>query len=133
MNPAQWLVRTALLTPQAPALFKGAQLEADYAEFLHRVAALAGGLRAQYGISKGDRVAVFMSNCTEYLEALYAIWFIGAVAVPINAKLHAKEAAWIIAKVQAAQGLPVCGRAAQEQLRKNLENKTSDYIGKWRR
>ena len=36
MNPAQWLVRTALLTPQAPALFKGARLEADYAEFLHR-------------------------------------------------------------------------------------------------
>jgi len=101
MNPAQWLVRTALLTPQAPALFKGARLEADYAEFLHRVAALAGGLRAQYGISKGDRVAVFMSNCTEYLEALYAIWFIGAVAVPINAKLHAKEAAWIIADAQA--------------------------------
>ena len=101
MNPAQWLVRTALLTPQAPALFKGARLEADYAEFLHSVAALAGGLRAQYGISKGDRVAVFMSNCTEYMEALYAIWFIGAVAVPINAKLHAKEAAWIIADAQA--------------------------------
>lgn len=100
MNPAQWLVRTASLTPQAPALFKGAQSEADYAEFLDRVAALAGGLRAQYGVSKGDRVAVFMNNCTEYLEALYAIWFIGAVAVPINAKLHAKEAAWIIADAQ---------------------------------
>ena len=45
MNPAQWLVRTALLTPQAPALFKGARLEADYAEFLHRVAALIGRMR----------------------------------------------------------------------------------------
>ena len=42
MNPAQWLVRTALLAPQAPALFKGARLEADYAEFLNRVAGLAG-------------------------------------------------------------------------------------------
>ncbi|MCH1470282.1 MAG: AMP-binding protein [Planktomarina sp.] len=101
MNPAQWLVRTAALAPQAPALFKGAKLEADYAEFLHRAAALAAGLRAHYGIRKGDRVAVFMSNCTEYLEALYAIWFIGAVAVPINAKLHAKEAAWITADAQA--------------------------------
>ena len=101
MNPAQWLVRTAALAPQAPALFKGSRLEADYAEFLYRAAALAAGLRAQYGIRKGDRVAVFMSNCTEYLEALYAIWFIGAVAVPINAKLHAKEAAWIIADAQA--------------------------------
>ena len=41
MNPAQWLVRTAALAPQAPALFKGARLEADYAEFLYRAAALA--------------------------------------------------------------------------------------------
>ena len=101
MNPAQWLIRTAALAPQAPALFKGTQLEANYAEFLDRVAALASGLHAQYGVRKGDRVAVFMSNCTEYLEALYAIWFLGAVAVPINAKLHAKEAAWIIADAQA--------------------------------
>ena len=101
MNPAQWLIRTAALAPQAPALFKGTQLEANYAEFLDRVAALANGLRAQYGVRKGDRVAVFMSNCTEYLEALYAIWFLGAVAVPINAKLHSKEAAWIIADAQA--------------------------------
>jgi len=52
MNPAQWLVRTALLTPQAPALFKGARLEADYAEFLHRVAALAGGLRRNMGSAR---------------------------------------------------------------------------------
>ncbi|NOX74958.1 MAG: long-chain fatty acid--CoA ligase, partial [Alphaproteobacteria bacterium] len=55
-----------------------------------------GALQAQYGIGKGDRVAIFMSNRCEYLEALYGIWFAGAGAVPINAKLHAKEAAWII-------------------------------------
>ena len=91
MNPAQWLIRTAALAPQAPALFKGTQLEANYAAFLDRVAALASWLHAQYGVRKGDRVAVFMSNCTEYLEALYAIWFLGAVAVPINAKLHARR------------------------------------------
>ena len=37
-----------------------------------------------------------MKNRTEYLEAMYGIWFTGAAVVPINAKLHAKEAAWIM-------------------------------------
>jgi acyl-CoA synthetase (AMP-forming)/AMP-acid ligase II len=37
-----------------------------------------------------------MKNSTEYLEVLYATWWLGAIAVPINCKLHSKEAAWII-------------------------------------
>src|SRR6202047_4644213 len=48
-----------------------------------------------YGIAPGDRVGLFATNCTQYLECLYAIWWIGAVAIPINAKLHGREAAWI--------------------------------------
>ena len=97
MNPTEWLLRTARLTPGAPALLKGVKNDADYATFLARVAGIAGALSANYNIGKGDRVAIFMSNCTEYLEAMYGIWYTGAAVVPINAKLHAKEAAWIIA------------------------------------
>ena len=41
-------------------------------------------------------MAVFMTNCTDYLRTLYGIWWAGAVAVPVNAKLHAREAAWIM-------------------------------------
>lgn len=37
-----------------------------------------------------------MTNATKYLEALYGAWWLGAAVVPINAKLHPKEAAWII-------------------------------------
>ena len=47
MNPAQWLVRTAALAPQAPALFKGARLEADYAEFL-----VSGGCFSRLGCGR---------------------------------------------------------------------------------
>ena len=50
-----------------------------------------------HGIAAGDRVALFMHNATAYLECFYGIWWIGAVAVPINAKLHGREAAWICA------------------------------------
>ena len=95
MNPAEWLFRTARLRPNAPALMRGETVLADYAEFARRVASIAGALIAR-GVKRGDRVAIFMTNRTEYLKTFYAAWFVGAAVVPINAKLHAKEAAWII-------------------------------------
>ncbi|PIE08889.1 MAG: AMP-dependent synthetase, partial [Rhodobacterales bacterium] len=101
MNPAQWLDRTALIHPTRPALLSGSRVVADYATFRARAAALGRGLRAR-GISKGDRVVIFMANCPQYLECLYGIWFAGAVAVPVNGKLHEKEALWIIRNAQAS-------------------------------
>lgn len=97
MNPAEWLSRTATRQPDAPALLKGARVDADYREFARRAAGVGAGLTGELGVKPGDRVAIFAANCTEYLEAFYGIWWAGAVAVPINAKLHAREAAWIIA------------------------------------
>jgi len=96
LNPAEWLSRAARLTPRAPALLRGTDTVADYEAFAHRAAAIAGALRGQYVIAPGDRVAVFAKNATDYLEILYGTWWAGAVAVPINAKLHAREAAWIV-------------------------------------
>jgi len=96
MNPAEWLMRSAHLYPDAPALLQGENVVADYATFAARSASIAGALRDQYGVKAGDRVAIFMKNSTEYLEVLYGVWFAGAAVVPINAKLHAKEAAWIV-------------------------------------
>ncbi len=110
MNPAVWLARTAQAQPHATALVKGTITDADYATFAHRSAAIGAAL-SERGIAKGERVAVFMHNCTEYLEVLYGIWWIGAVAVPINAKLHEKEAAWIIANSGAALVFADEGRA----------------------
>jgi len=95
VNPAEWLHRTARRVPDAPALLRGADLRADYAEFARRATSIGAAL-TQRGIEPGDRVAVFMANRTEYLEALYGIWWIGAAAVPVNAKLHGREAAWIL-------------------------------------
>lgn len=101
MNPAEWLVRTAAVQPDAPALMRGTALEADYHSFARRAAAIGGALAAQ-GIGEGDRVALFLPNCTEYLELLYGIWFAGAAAVPVNAKLHPAELAWILEDANAA-------------------------------
>src|SRR3954452_24462720 len=95
MNVAEWLAATARLRPQAPALLRGFDLEADYQTFARRAAAIGTALRRDYGIQPGDRVALFATNCTQYFECLYGIWWIGAAAIPINAKLHGREAAWI--------------------------------------
>jgi acyl-CoA synthetase (AMP-forming)/AMP-acid ligase II len=101
MNLAEWLVRTTRRTPNAPALLGGKNIVANYAEFARRVAKLASALHSRLGVGPGDRVAVVASNCIEYLELLYAVWFAGAAVVPINFKLHAKEAAWIIENAEA--------------------------------
>ncbi|WP_284263323.1 class I adenylate-forming enzyme family protein [Roseicyclus amphidinii] len=95
MNIAHWLDRTARVAGDSPALLSGAEVDADYTRFHARAAGLAGALVAQ-GVAPGDRIAVFARNCTDYLVALFGIWTAGAVAVPINAKLHPREAAFIL-------------------------------------
>lgn len=97
MNLAHWLVRSATLYPDNPALLAGAEPKADYRAFARAAAGIASALRASHGIEPGDRVAIFARNTTEYLEAMWGVWFAGAAIVPVNAKLHEREAAWIIA------------------------------------
>ncbi|MCT4654977.1 MAG: AMP-binding protein [Cohaesibacter sp.] len=101
MNPALWLARSAKRAPMAQALFHGTQQVATYGEFAAQAASVAGAL-AERGIGKGDRVAIFMSNSPDYLVVMYGIWFAGAVAVPINGKLHIREAAWIMDNAEAS-------------------------------
>lgn len=95
MNMAIWLERQAQAHGARPALYLGQDCVADYARFHAQAAAVAGYLRGQ-GIAPGDRVALFMTNAPAYLVLLYGVWMAGAVAVPVNAKLHGREAAWII-------------------------------------
>ena len=101
MNLAEWLIRTASLAGDRPALLNGTEVVADYRAFAARVLALAGGLQRRFGVGPGDRVALFMPNCVEYLEVFYAAWCCGAAVVPINHKLHASEAAWIVDDAEA--------------------------------
>jgi long-chain acyl-CoA synthetase len=96
MNLAVWVERHGRRRPDDPALANGEAVHASWAAFAARVAAAAGGLRHDLGLSPGDRVAIVMHNRPEYLEALFAIWHAGMVAVPVNARLHADEMAYIL-------------------------------------
>jgi long-chain acyl-CoA synthetase len=121
MNIALWLYDTAQINPQSPALLTGELVVADYAEFCRRASAIGHSLKTKFGIEPGDRVGLFMKNRTEYLEALYGIWWAGAVAAPINAKLHAKEAGWILQDADAS--LVVTDSRLEPELAEHL-NKT---------
>jgi len=96
MNLAKWLIKSASLYPEKQALLKGTKCCANYKTFNDRAASISYYLNNINKIVKGDRVAIFMPNSTEYLEIIYAVWYLGGVVVPINSKLHIDEAIWII-------------------------------------
>ncbi|HEX9396440.1 MAG TPA: long-chain fatty acid--CoA ligase [Burkholderiales bacterium] len=96
MNLVHLLLRNARSQPERPALAVGTKVVLTYGELALRVQRLASGFRKRFSLKAGDRVALAMRNCPEYYEILFACWHAGLTAVPINAKLHAKEFAYII-------------------------------------
>jgi long-chain acyl-CoA synthetase len=96
MNVAVWVERHGRRRPADPALGDGDRVHASWAGFAARTAAAATGLREGFGLSPGDRVAIVMRNRPEYLEALFAVWHAGLVAVPVNARLHRDEIAYVL-------------------------------------
>ncbi|HEU5035948.1 MAG TPA: AMP-dependent synthetase/ligase [Nocardioides sp.] len=65
------------------------------AEFLAEVSAVAKGLIAA-GIGIGDRVALVSKTRYEWTLLDYAIWFAGAVTVPVYETSSAEQIAWIL-------------------------------------
>ncbi|MGW4644666.1 class I adenylate-forming enzyme family protein [Sphaerisporangium sp. NPDC004334] len=57
----------------------------SYEEHYRRTATLATRLAEDYGVTKGDRVAIAMRNYPEWVVAFSAVVAIGAIAVPLNA------------------------------------------------
>jgi long-chain acyl-CoA synthetase len=96
MNIATLLARAAAAHPDNPAVSVGDRVWIRYGELMRRAAAMAGGLRSRFGLRPGDRVAMAMGNCPEYVETWYSAWVAGLATVPMNAKLHPRELAFIL-------------------------------------
>src|SRR5258706_11502309 len=96
MNLVHLLLRSARWQPDRPALAVGKRAVRSYGELAARVSQLGFSLRNKFRLGAGDRVALAMKNCPEYYEILFACWHAGLVPVPMNAKLHAKEFAYIL-------------------------------------
>lgn len=93
-NVAALLARSAATWPRLPALARGARVECDYATLARRAAGLAEGLRRR-GCQAGDRVLLVAANQPDYLAAMLGAWWLGLVVVPVNARLHPAECAWV--------------------------------------
>lgn len=104
MNVANLLLRASRIAPRSPAVRIGARTVLDYASLGSRAASIAADLAGPYRLSKGDRVILLMTNCAEYVECLFGCWQAGAVCVPVNAKLHEREIAFIIENCGAKVG-----------------------------
>jgi acyl-CoA synthetase (AMP-forming)/AMP-acid ligase II len=100
MNLFVLLEQAALRFPRHPAVCVGTDVSLAYAELASRALRLCAGMRERY--REGDRVAIVTENRPEYVELLFGIWAAGMVAVPINAKLHAREVAQIVDDAGAA-------------------------------
>ena len=57
---------------------------------------VANGLKNEFGINKGDRVGIYMLNCSEYVISILAIHKTGAVQVPINKDEKGDRLAYVI-------------------------------------
>jgi long-chain acyl-CoA synthetase len=94
MNLAHLLLRSARSQPERPAIALGKRPVLSYRELARRVSQISSSLRERF--EPGARIGLAMKNCVEYYEILFACWHAGMVAVPMNAKLHPKELAYIL-------------------------------------
>ncbi|MEJ2889220.1 long-chain-fatty-acid--CoA ligase [Actinomycetospora aeridis] len=87
--------RWARVTPDAEFLVDGGGERRTYARSGDRITRLANVLAAE-GVEPGDRVAVLGLNAADLLESYLAVLRAGAICVPVNFRLVAKEVAYAL-------------------------------------
>jgi fatty-acyl-CoA synthase len=94
MNIGEWAKRWAERYPNEPYVKYG-DLELTKGEFNVRINRLSHAFQ-EFGIKKGDRVAVLMGNSNIFLEILFALSKIGGIMVPLNFRLATPELEFIL-------------------------------------
>ncbi len=82
MNIAWWVQRWSDLHPDKPALIFEEQ-QITYSQLNQRANRTSCWLQS-LGIEKGDRVAIMLNNCPEFIELFLACARLGAIFVPLN-------------------------------------------------
>lgn len=85
----QAIRRNAAFRADEIATIDGSE-QRTWAQFTDRVARAADGLR-QLGVQPGDRLGILALNSAQYLEAQFAIWWLGGVLVPMNIRWSVEE------------------------------------------
>lgn len=89
------LQNSAQRFPDKVALVMGNE-RITYGELNRRVNNMAYALRTRYGVKKGDRVALLLTNGIPFVITLYAVAQLGGIAVPLNTKLKSAELEYMI-------------------------------------
>ena len=90
MEISNWIQHHANCSPDKIALyFEDRRI--SYDQFEHRISQMAGGLVQTLKIKPGDRVAYLGENAPELLELLFACARIGAIFVPLNARMTIEQ------------------------------------------
>ncbi len=94
MQLGELVARAAARTPdKAAILFKDQQM--SYSKLNELVNRVANGL-TNLGIKKGDRVAIYIHNLPQFVEAFYGAQVIGATVIPLNVMYKAGEIEYIM-------------------------------------
>ena len=100
MDLCSLIERNAAFAPEKSAIrFEGKSL--SYAELDARIELTARALKSEFGVSRGDRVAILSLNRPEYLVLLYACARLGAMLVPLNWRLAVAEQMFILSDAAA--------------------------------
>ena len=83
--------------------------EYTYAELDALVRRVSGRLRERWGIGPGDKVAILMPNCAEFVVCYLSIIRTGATALPVNIRLKPPEVQFILSDAAA------CGMIVHRQ------------------
>lgn len=87
-------VRGAHHWPDADAIVFP-EVRRTYGELADASLEAARGLRS-LGVEPGDRVGILMANCVEYVEMMFGIAQLGAVAVLINSRFRGSELTYVV-------------------------------------
>jgi long-chain acyl-CoA synthetase len=95
MNLAEAFANCAEQHAPKTAIYYGQQ-EISFSELHAQSLKLAAHLQNQFGVKPGDRVALWLKNCPEFVVSVFGILHTGAVVVPINNFLKPAEVGYIL-------------------------------------
>ncbi|QQK76567.1 AMP-binding protein [Salicibibacter cibarius] len=90
----EYLIQNAIDQPRQTAYnFYGNEI--SWSQLVDQTLRLAKFLQNK-GVAKGDKIALYMQNCPQYLLGHYAIQMLGATVVPLNPMYKASELEYFI-------------------------------------
>ena len=94
INIGDWIKQWAMIKPNKIAIISD-DIPYTYRELNRRINRLSH-LFLELGVKKGDRVAVLLHNCKQFIEIFFSLSKLGGILVPLNWRLAIPELEFFI-------------------------------------